>query len=79
MLLILIDKMSDREYLYAFLQMSQEEKESLMVSEAERRRTFKAHWPIESIVKGDDCAREGFYYTGMYAKAEFRCHPLFTC
>lgn len=62
--MIVSDKMTDREYLYAFLKMSQEEKESLMVSEAERRRTFTAHWPIEAIVKGHDCAKEGFYYTG---------------
>ena len=49
--------MSDKEYLYAFLKLSQEEKESLMVSEAERRRTFAAHWPIESIVKANGDAR----------------------
>lgn len=59
------DAMNDREYLYAFLKLSQEEKESLMVSEAERRRTFTAHWPIETIVKANDCAKEGFYYTGV--------------
>ena len=56
--------MTDKEYLYAFLKMTQEEKESLMVSEAERRRTYTAHWPIESIVKAADLAKEGFYYTG---------------
>ena len=56
--------MTDKQYLYAFLKLSQEQKESLMVSEAERRRTFAAHWPIANIVKGDDCAKEGFYYTG---------------
>ena len=59
-----IDGMTDKEYLYAFLKMTQEEKESLMVSEAERRRTYTAHWPIESIVKAADLAKEGFYYTG---------------
>ena len=58
------DGMTDKEYLYAFLKMTQEEKESLMVSEAERRRTYTAHWPIESIVKAADLAKEGFYYTG---------------
>ncbi|XP_067946835.1 putative inhibitor of apoptosis [Watersipora subatra] len=59
------DRMSDKEFLYAFLKLSQEEKESLMVSERERQRTFAAHWPIETIVKAHDCAKEGFYYTGV--------------
>ena len=62
---IFVDRMTDKEYLYAFLKLTQEEKESLMVSEAERRRTFAAHWPIESIVKAHVCAKEGFYYTGV--------------
>ena len=57
--------MTDKEYLYSFLKLSQERKESLMVSEVERRRTFNAHWPIQSIVKAEDCAKEGFYYTGV--------------
>ena len=56
--------MSDRDYLYAFMKLSQEEKESLMISEAERRRTFAAHWPIWNLINGYDCAKEGFYYTG---------------
>lgn len=59
------DRMNDKEYLYAFLKLTQEEKESLMVSEVERRRTFKAHWPIETLIKANDCAKEGFYYTGV--------------
>ncbi|XP_067946848.1 baculoviral IAP repeat-containing protein 7-B-like [Watersipora subatra] len=59
------DRMSDKEFLYAFLKLSQEEKKSLMVSERERQRTFAAHWPIETIVKAHDCAKEGFYYTGV--------------
>ncbi|XP_067946846.1 baculoviral IAP repeat-containing protein 7-B-like [Watersipora subatra] len=59
------DRMSDKEFLYAFLKLSQEEKESLMVSERERQRTFAAHWPIETIVNAHDCAKEGFYYTGV--------------
>ena len=58
------DAMSDREYLFAFMKLSQEEKESLMISEAERRRTFAAHWPIWNFINGYDCAKEGFYYTG---------------
>lgn len=59
------DNMSDKEYLYAFSKLSQEEKESLMCSEKERLRTFSAHWPIETIVKARDCAEQGFYYTGV--------------
>ena len=65
MITLFTDNMNDKEYLYAFLKLTQEEKESLMVSEAERRRTFTAHWPIETIVKAVDCAKEGFYYTGV--------------
>jgi len=60
----LADRMTDREYLYAFLKMDQSKKDSLMVSEEERRRTFAAHWPIESIVSSHACAKEGFYFTG---------------
>ena len=60
-----LDKMTDKKFLYAVIRMSDDEKESLMISEKERRRTFKVHWPVESIVKGNDCAEEGFYYTGV--------------
>ncbi|XP_067946852.1 baculoviral IAP repeat-containing protein 7-B-like isoform X2 [Watersipora subatra] len=59
------DRMSDKEFFDAFRKLSQEEKESLMISERERQRTFAAHWPIETIVKAHDCAKEGFYYTGV--------------
>ena len=62
--------MTDRQYTNAFLRMSQEEKESLMVSEVERRRTFAADWPIENIVKANDCAKEGFYYTGVQDRVQ---------
>ena len=57
--------MSDEQYLNAFLKLSLDEKKSLMVSEAERRRTFSFKWPKESEVKGNDCAKEGFYFTGV--------------
>ena len=56
--------MTDRQYFNAVWRITESERQSLMASEAERRRTFAAHWPIESIVKANDCAKEGFYYTG---------------
>ena len=61
--ILFVDRMTDRQYTYAVRNMPQLESDSLMASEAERRRTF-AHWPKESIVKAYDCAKEGFYYTG---------------
>lgn len=56
--------MTDRNYIEAFMRMGQEEKESLMISEAERVRTFRPSWPSQTIVDYRDLAREGFYYTG---------------
>jgi hypothetical protein len=56
--------MSDRDYMSAVLRMGQEEKESLMISEAERLRTYKALWPNPDCVNYKDLAREGLYYTG---------------
>lgn len=44
--------------------MGQEEKESLMISEAERLRTYTILWPNPEAIDYRDLAREGFYYTG---------------
>ena len=57
--------MTDRQYFNAVWRITESERQSLMASEAERRRTFAAHWPIESAIKANDCARSGFYYLGQ--------------
>lgn len=56
--------MNDRDYMQTVMKMRQEEKESLMISEGERRRTFGYMWPNPPCVNYKDLAREGFYYTG---------------
>ena len=58
--------MTDRDFMAVVLRMGQEEKESLMISEAERLRTYKSLWPNPPHVNYKDLAREGFYYTGKW-------------
>lgn len=59
-----LERMNDRDYFATVLRMGQEEKESLMISEAERLRTFKSLWNSNDIVDSKKLAREGFYFTG---------------
>jgi len=61
-MILSIDALSDEEYLRAVMTMDLEVRESLMASEAERRRTFR-HWPLGSV-NWEDCAKTGLYYTG---------------
>lgn len=51
----------------AVLRMGQEEKESLMCSEAQRLRTYRVLWPANVAgITPEDLAKEGFYYTGKF-------------
>lgn len=49
----------------AVMRMGQEEKESLMIGEAERLRTYGAMWPNPPTINFRELAKEGFYYSGM--------------
>jgi len=65
---ILSDAMPDRDYLIAVMRMETDKRESLMCSEAERRRTFKSSWPLGGV-SWEACARAGLYYIGKSQKA----------
>ncbi|XP_067947103.1 baculoviral IAP repeat-containing protein 7-B-like [Watersipora subatra] len=39
--------------------------EAKYFEESVRQDSFFKHWPIERRIKANDCAKEGFYYTGM--------------
>ncbi|XP_067945605.1 baculoviral IAP repeat-containing protein 7-B-like [Watersipora subatra] len=39
--------------------------EAKYFEESVRQDSFFKHWPIERRIKANDCAKEGFYYTGV--------------
>ena len=62
-----LDAMDDEAFFQCFLKLGQEHRQSLMVCEWERRRTFRTrgwlrHNRPEAI--GEEFAREGFYFVG---------------
>ncbi|XP_067929112.1 baculoviral IAP repeat-containing protein 7-like [Watersipora subatra] len=60
-----LDQKTHREYLtYIKNDLTTEERESLMVDERERRRTFQTQWPHDGTLSGMKMAEAGFYYLG---------------
>ena len=59
--------MSDRDFFTIVTRMGQEERESLMISEKERRRTF-VYWK-NAVVDPNRLAEEGFYYLGGFIQS----------
>ena len=59
-----LNEMSPREYLcYIFEEMTLEERESLMMDEHQRRKTFLGNWPYSktSMLSGIKMAQSGLY------------------
>ena len=61
----LVDRMNDRDFMAAVMRMGQEEKESLMISESRRMRTYLVLWPHPKFLDYRELAVEGLFYTGM--------------
>ncbi|XP_067929674.1 baculoviral IAP repeat-containing protein 7-like [Watersipora subatra] len=60
-----LDQKNPKEYLtYIKNDLTTEERESLMVDEGERRRTFQTRWPHDGTLSGAKMAEAGFYYLG---------------
>ncbi|XP_067930248.1 baculoviral IAP repeat-containing protein 7-like [Watersipora subatra] len=60
-----LDQKTPREYLsYINNDLTTEERESLMVDEGQRRRTFQTQWPHDGTLSGNKMAEAGFYYLG---------------
>jgi hypothetical protein len=59
-----LDAASDDKFLSFVIRMGQEERQSLLVAEEQRLRTFKTGWRCDFIDE-KVLAREGFYYTGV--------------
>ena len=57
--------MSDEKFMSSFMKMGQPEKESLMIAEKERRRTYQYLWKTLDFLDYRDIAKAGFYYTGI--------------
>lgn len=66
-----IEAQTDDEFFRDFVRWSLEEKQSLMISERHRRRTFNCRdWPKTSPVDVDRLAAEGFFWTGYSDRAQ---------
>ncbi|XP_067929371.1 uncharacterized protein [Watersipora subatra] len=60
-----LDQKTPKEYLcYINNDLTTEERESLMVDEGQRRRTFQIKWPHYGTLSGTKMAEAGFYYLG---------------
>ena len=59
------DEMSPREFLtYVLNELTLEERESLMVDERQRRKSFLVNWPYDNQLSGVKMAQAGFYSVG---------------
>jgi len=62
---VFVDEMAPREFLtYVLKELTLEERESLMVDERQRRRTFLVNWPHSGRLSGVKMAQAGFYCLG---------------
>lgn len=62
--ILFLDAMSDKEYISAVMNMSEEQKTDVMKNEARRLKTYYHLWPNPTFMDFTELAREGFYYTG---------------
>jgi len=68
-----LDEMSPREYLtYILSELSLEERESLMVDERHRRKTFQVNWPYDNTntLSGIKMAQAGLYSVDDYDRVQ---------
>ena len=58
-----LDEMAPQEFLnYVHEELTLEERESLMVDEGQRRKTFQVNWPHSGQLSGVKMAQAGFYF-----------------
>ena len=58
-----LDEMGPQEFLnYVLKDLTLRERESLMVDEGQRRKTFQVNWPYSGNLSGVRMAQAGFYY-----------------
>jgi len=59
--------MAPREFLtYVLNELTLEERESLMVDERQRRKSFLVNWPHSNNLSGVKLAQAGFYCAGGF-------------
>lgn len=64
-LFFMLDEMSPREFLtYVLKELSLEERDSLMIDEKQRRKTFLINWPHDNQMSSVRMAQAGFYCVG---------------
>ncbi|KAF6022941.1 hypothetical protein EB796_018751 [Bugula neritina] len=62
-----LDEMAPREFLtYVLKELTLEERESLMVDERQRRKSFLVNWPHSNNLSGVKLAQAGFYCVGGF-------------
>ena len=66
-----LDAMSPKEYLpFVLNELTLDERESLLVDEGQRRKTFLANWPLEKNLSGIKMAQSGFYALNDYDRVQ---------
>ena len=66
-----LDEMGPREFLtYVLNKLTLEERESLMVDERQRRKTFQVSWPYDGNRSGIKMAQAGFYSVNDYDRVQ---------
>jgi len=66
-----LNEMGPREFLtYVLNELTLEERESLMVDERQRRKTFQVTWPLEGNLSGIKMAQAGFYSVDDYDRVQ---------
>ncbi|XP_067951499.1 uncharacterized protein [Watersipora subatra] len=66
-----LGRMSPKEYrTYVLTELTLEERESLLVDEKERRKTFLAHWSFDGNLCAEKMAQAGFYCLGVEDKVQ---------
>jgi len=62
---VFVDEMAPREFLtYVLNELNLQERESLMVDERQRRKSFLVNWPHSNNLSGVKMAQAGFYCVG---------------
>ena len=66
-----LDAMSPQEFLkYVLEELTLEERESLMVDERQRRKSFQVGWPYDGNLSGIKLAQAGFYSVNDYDRVQ---------
>jgi len=69
---LIADNLSGKHYLESVLEMNDEDRNILMLSEAERIKTFQNNRWLSTHVSIRQCARTGFYFAGGFIDSNDR-------